>query len=666
MTAPRLLDQWSPPDGAGAPIACLATTFTFEADFFAQDCLARFLSLSTVKGEGDRISSVAAVLEEEERLSDTTICVLIDRSSPAEKRNLRWDVLPIHPPGGLLHAKVAVLLWERSARILLGSANLTSAGYRRQVETLLAIDIAKGCGVARPVIEDLLRELRLLVALAPPAAAGARSRAMTTLDQVATRLDELDLPRKGDRDLRLAMAPARPGTSPLSSIADVWHGPQPLRATMLSPYWDDHAPAPALEAVWSRLTGRPSTRRRLTLVAAVDPFSGNFQAPPSLQRKGADILAFDPPDEELRSLHAKVLLVESDEWLAAMIGSSNATRSGFGLHPVQGHHELNVWVGCPAKSATAKHLRSLIPLGARLDVDDERWDPAADDDEPTVPVLPMGFGTLVLNARAPASVRLDVDRKCIPEAWKVSTPGGHVLLTAEDWRARGSADSLVIDLPDEVLPSYLIVLWLEQGEQVQATWTANVEDRSQLPLPAELAELPVDVLLAALASTRPLPIALEAELRRRAGTAGERDCSVDLDLLRRFDESGLLFHRTRRLSLALWRLQGRLSRPANSLDAVHWRLHGVFGPIALAEGFVKAALDEQTLPGEAHFFLAELALTVADVNWKAVAQGIDERSVRKLVADALKTMAERRHRLPAAMDPAIDSYLSDAFAKARR
>ncbi len=567
MTAPRLLDQWSPPDGAGAPIACLATTFTFEADFFAQDCLARFLSLSTVKSEGDHISSVAAVLEEEERLSETTICVLIDRSSPAEKRNLRWDVLPIHVPGGLLHAKVAVLLWERSARILLGSANLTSAGYRRQVETMLAIDIDKGCGVARPVIEDLLRELRLLVALAPPAAAAARSRAMTTLDQVATRLEELDLPRKGDRDLRLAVAPARPGTSPLSALADVWHGPQPLRATMLSPFWDDYAPAPALEAVRGRLTGRPSTRRRLTLVAAVDPFSGNVQAPPSLQREGANILAFDPPDEELRSLHAKVLLVESDEWLAAMIGSSNATRSGFGLHPVQGHYELNLWLGCPAKSATAKHLRSLVPLGARIDVDDERWDPVADDDEPTTPVLPMGFGTLAVNARAPASVRLDLDRNALPEAWKVSTPGGHVLLTAEDWRAGGSADSMLIDLPDEVLPSYLIVQWIEDEAQVQATWTANVEDRSQLPLPAELAELPVDVLLAALASTRPLPVALEAELRRRAGTAGERD-SVELDPLRRFDESGLLFHRTRHLSLALLRLQGRLSRPANRLGRV--------------------------------------------------------------------------------------------------
>ena len=132
MSDIRLLDSWSPPDGAGHPVACLATSFTFESDFFTEECLARFLSLSTTSAEGDKISSIAALLEEEDRLSETQISVLIDRSTPAEKRNLRWDLLPVTAPGGLLHAKIAALIWERSARIILGSANLTSAGYRRQ------------------------------------------------------------------------------------------------------------------------------------------------------------------------------------------------------------------------------------------------------------------------------------------------------------------------------------------------------------------------------------------------------------------------------------------------------------------------------------------------------------------------------------------------------
>src|SRR6266511_781790 len=159
MSPVRLLDHWSAPDGAGAPIACLATTFTFDADFFAQDCLARFLSLSTVAGEGDPISSVAAVLEEEDRLSEAQVTVLVDRSSPAEKRNLRWDLLPVRAPGGLLHAKVAVLLWEHAARVIVGSANLTAAGYRQQVEIALAVDLHDGCEVPADLLHDLDLEL---------------------------------------------------------------------------------------------------------------------------------------------------------------------------------------------------------------------------------------------------------------------------------------------------------------------------------------------------------------------------------------------------------------------------------------------------------------------------------------------------------------------------
>ena len=216
-----------------------------------------------------------------------------------------------------------------------------------------------------------------------------------------------------------------------------------------------------------------------------------------------------------------------------------------------------------------------------------------------------------------------------------------------------------------MLPAYLLVGWVVDGEACQATWTVNVEDRSTLPLPAELALLPVDLLLAALASTRPLPAAVEHELRRRERTDSEGG-RLELDPLRRFDDSGLLLQRARLLSLALWRLQGRLGRAATSLDALHWRLHGVFGPLAIADGLVSAAGAHQTLPGEAHFLLAELALTVHAVDWSQVAVGIDISTVRNLVADVLAAIEERRQALPPAPDPALEAYVRDAIEAARR
>src|SRR3546814_7779435 len=101
------------------------------------------------------------MLDEEDRLSEAQISVLVDRSCVPDKRNLRWDLLPVAlGRGRLLHAKVAVLMWERHTRVLLGSANLPSAGYRRQIETVTAFDVEPGCGLPEPLLRSLVGELR--------------------------------------------------------------------------------------------------------------------------------------------------------------------------------------------------------------------------------------------------------------------------------------------------------------------------------------------------------------------------------------------------------------------------------------------------------------------------------------------------------------------------
>ena len=446
MTAIRLLDFWSPPDGAGQPVACLAASFTFESDFFTQECVSRFLSLATTTAEGDTISSIVALLEEEDRLSEAQVSVLIDRSTPAEKRNLRWDLLPVDAPGGLLHAKVAALIWERSARIILGSANLTSAGYRRQVELGLAIDLDAQCRVPRGVIDSLVAELRRLVELAPGPATGPKDRAFKTVDLLADRVQGLTLPRTGNAELLMAVAPARPGTSPLERLDDVWRGGQPLRATLLSPFWDTADPAPAVEAVRERLTGRPATGRSMTFVVRADPLTHAVCAPESLAAQigvGATIHSFDLPDpEERRDLHAKLLVFESNQWLAALIGSSNMTGAGLGLHPVRGHHELNLWLGCPALSKTAKHIRALARVGAKINPDHLEYQPLPDEDEPTTPVLPAGFVRCTLDAKAPPSLFLELEAKGLPGSWQVLGPTERELLTAEVWRDGGAGHQL--------------------------------------------------------------------------------------------------------------------------------------------------------------------------------------------------------------------------------
>ena len=190
MRTARLLDHWLPPEGVGAPVASLATTFTFDGTFFAEDCIARFLMLTGARGDQDEIADIALLLEEEEKLSEASVTVLADRSAATEQHNLRWDLIDVPVPGGLLHAKVAVMLWERATRVVIGSPNLTPAGYRNQVELALAIDLEGRCAVPRRLLDDLVQELRAFVDLAPGPAdrPGPKTRAHATLDRLEERV----------------------------------------------------------------------------------------------------------------------------------------------------------------------------------------------------------------------------------------------------------------------------------------------------------------------------------------------------------------------------------------------------------------------------------------------------------------------------------------------
>jgi hypothetical protein len=99
---------------------------------------------------------------------------------------------------------------------------------------------------------------------------------------------------------------------------------------------------------------------------------------------------------------------------------------------------------------------------------------------------------------------------------------------------------------------------------------------------------------------------------------------------------------------------------------LHWRLHGAFGPLAIADGLVKAAQHEQTIAGEANFLLAELALTIAAVDWRGVTADIDPEQLRGLVAEVLAAIDERRKNLPPADDNSLNDYVRDALEVARR
>jgi hypothetical protein len=51
QTRARLLDLWKGEEAFGRPLGCVTTSFTFDAELFEEQCLARFLSIQSNPNE---------------------------------------------------------------------------------------------------------------------------------------------------------------------------------------------------------------------------------------------------------------------------------------------------------------------------------------------------------------------------------------------------------------------------------------------------------------------------------------------------------------------------------------------------------------------------------------------------------------------------------------
>jgi hypothetical protein len=247
----------------------------------------------------------------------------------------------------------------------------------------------------------------------------------------------------------------------------------------------------------------------------------------------------------------------------------------------------------------------------------------------------------------------------------VRAPEGDVIVDHVSWAGAGTPRQLRVPLVSGRTPFFVHVGWSEGAEAFTAGWPVNVTEPGLLPPPEELRDLPVEALLRALASIRPLHESLAIALRELRGLATGDD-STELDPLRRYSASGQLFQRTRRLSAALAGLQRRLERPASNLDALVWRLEGPFGPKAVAEGLVRDLHEARgAIKGEASFLLAELALTLARVDWSSTARILGIDVVRQHAHRAIEDVRElAESRLPA--DRRLKAYVMEALAEAKR
>jgi hypothetical protein len=164
QTRMRLLDLWRGEDEFGRPLGCVTTSYTFDAELFEEQCLARFLSIQSNPNE----TAKAYLIEREEKLAQCFACVLVDGAHAAPDRSLRWHMLPVTlPSGGVLHAKLTLLAWERRVRLLIGSANLSEPAYRRNQEVMAVLDFSDDENPAPDVLAQCVAFLHRVRRFAP-------------------------------------------------------------------------------------------------------------------------------------------------------------------------------------------------------------------------------------------------------------------------------------------------------------------------------------------------------------------------------------------------------------------------------------------------------------------------------------------------------------------
>ncbi len=622
----KILDAWMAPQEAGDPIGCVATSFTFSPAFFEEECLSRFLRL-----ESDAYEDGPAYLVEREEKMAQIICAaaLVDQHYCRGSRSLRWDLLSARLRKGILHAKVSMLHWSGWTRLIVGSANLTPDGYRRNQEVFGVLDYKPGgetpLSCLREIVE-FLREVGNYSEAGTDADSPALARWNALLDRVeATPPDwgkeDDELSRKSVRVYTVLTGPNK--ASVFDRLAEIWPGwSPPKQASVVSPFFDPPAEKndPA-ENLWKSTLRKRGGAGACFFVSA-DEVQGEdtlfVHAPESLlaaQPKGRrDVYTrlYRLDLETNRPLHAKGIWLEDDKWALYMIGSSNFTSAGLGLSHANIEANFAYSVNADRNYKSYDSLYRSFPTGQLIKQNsDLKWQPRpieGDDSPAEEIILPVAFGSAIYDCDDKQNAKITL--KFIsspPKGWKLLNDHDDTVFYGEnEWKNQGCSFEVVLSWGTPRPPSGFWAKW--KASEGRAWLPVNIASTASLPPPQELKDLPLDVLINILTSSRPLHRVLQEYLKRKKQAShGAGGPPSPTDPHKRVDTSQFLLQRTRRVSWALNALRDRIERPVATEECLQWRLHGPVGVMALADALAR----ERGSKEEQAFLLSELALELA-------------------------------------------------------
>lgn len=704
-----LSSYWCPPtelmsNGVGEPVACVATTFEFHADFFKTELVPRFLGLKFDHTENES----TFLVEREEKLRETDIAVLVDLSRVDPRQTtLSWDQIPIAVPGAraIQHAKVALLIWERLIRLIVGSANLTRDGYRKNREVFAALDFWDDPeSVPRAPLDGAINLLERMLGWSR-VPGGTRQRILNSLAHVRTssagwtRLPADFRPRQKPRVSFVATCPSSAGAGAASAIDHIiteWGTRRVTELAVFTPFVGE--PSGNGDTVVERLASLRRSRECIgwlvlprcpsdesdetVRVPFPQSFAGAWKKMVG-SRGGERVIALplhvNGVDKVNRPLHSKLISLEDAERHLLMIGSSNFTPHGMGVGVF--NVEANVLFE-DTGGAMWRRIEMPVAWEDWVSAEEVQWNEdyvLAEDTIDKACLLPRFFAWASYS-QVSGILRLRIDRtQPQPSAWSVRLKGAEAdELRLFDHATTVSSDELSFTFSEDQRAaslSSLMVEWTDSEDQVrQARLIVSVESKDDL-VPTELFKgFGVDAMIECLIRGQSLAEWQERHRDRKGLGPG---MNAALDSLRSIDTSEYVLYRVRLFGRALTGLCERLEMTALLPTAMRYRLFkDPLGPLAVAKALTTSSSSTTTQSfvalSQDHrlFLLAELLLIVAHATNRLLGQADTKTKkwlaplVHEAVADFTRRVSGIRDGIGPQLPMNMDTYIRQVLDQA--
>lgn len=623
----KLIDRLVAKSHHGPRLGLLGTTYELAPEFFETDFLPTLLELGA--WDDRSWSSRIAV---EKALADLEAAVILTDAHCYRGRphSLRVDIQPVDVgPGAKLHAKVLLVLHDQAVRLIVGSANLTENGYRKNREVAAVIDVTYKEPSASNLISDAIRGFETVLG------SWVNDSAGHILSSTQERLDSWSSGNSGDEQEWFVWSGG--DVQLWREYLKRWPSDEIIeRITIVSPFWSAEESAGPISLFMKAVSdagAMPSSGMELRLLtearAGVDGVyvpsfgAGIPHVPGEIKGLRATAHAVDPsvsPDEiqmegfaATRALHAKVVLLEGKNTALAYMGSANFSRHGWGF----GRGIANIEAGIVVRRAGKQRqmLAKLLPatIGKPVPLTGE-WQGKVivEQSSVEVPQWPTFIRSIRLTQNVDMADRLDlqveIDKEKVAGSWTLNfsgetKPDDIPLMTGEQ-----SCDEICcIQLQPEALERILrekelLVCWWAWQKGREVPVNVAFDARDALPISPGSGR-PGEALLIGYYQGR---ISFEEMFPPPIGEDSgndQTDTFVDVSAV---DTSRIQSYQIREFVEALPGIVADLSAARISSATIRLALLGPVSPLALAREVSRAVDERRRTPVAAGFQIVEI------------------------------------------------------------